>query len=129
MLKEFSNFQEQKFYDPLNAQINLRYTQIIGSYLTENCGFTVQTPVFLCFTGQKRMFTGDDQNGHRNIIDAQNAEILSVFASFRKLLLASSYLSVHLSICHSAPTGRIYMKFDIDDFSKPSRENSRLIKI
>jgi len=110
---EFSNFQEQRSYDPLKAQINLRYTQIIGSYLTENSVFTLQTTVFVCCTGQKQMFTGDEQKGHRNIIYAQNAEILSVFATFRKRLLASSCLSVYLSICHSAPTGRISMKFDI----------------
>ena len=52
----------------------------------------------------------------------------------KKRLLASSYLSVRLCFCpsswnNSAPTGWIFMKFDMRGFSKIGRENSTFMKI
>jgi hypothetical protein len=57
---ELSNFQVQKSHDSLKAKINLRYTRIIGSYLTENYVFMLETPAFVCCTGQTWMFAGED---------------------------------------------------------------------
>jgi len=103
----------------LKAQINLRYKQIIGSYLTENCVFRLETSVFVFCTEQKLMLTGEDHKAHRNINDVQKAEFLSAFVTLRKATIRFVMfvcLSVCLSICqsawnNSAPTGRICMKF------------------
>jgi hypothetical protein len=58
------------------------------------------------------------------------------FSAFVKLRQATtSYvMSVYSSVCpsawnNSAPTGRIFMKFDVCVFSKICRENSSFIKI
>jgi hypothetical protein len=103
---EPSNFQVQKSYDPLKAKINLRFTQIIGSYLTENCVFILETPVFLCSSGQTRMFLGEDPNGHRN--DGKNGEFLSAFATLRK-----ATISFVMSVCPSVnPHGTTRLPLD-----------------
>jgi hypothetical protein len=108
---ESSNFQEQKSYDPLKARINLRYTQIIGSYLTENCVFALETPLFSCCKERKRMITGVDHNGHINAIDVLNAEFLSAFETLRKATI-SFFMSVcQTALNNSAPTERICMKY------------------
>jgi hypothetical protein len=62
---------------------------------------------------------------------------INIFGEFSKLrnhLLASSCLTVCMSVClsawkNSAPNEKIFMKFDIWIFSKTSRENSSFIKI
>jgi len=65
---------------------------------------------------------------------SRTRKILGAFENCEKLLLASSCLSVHLSVRPSvrmdpAITGRIFMKFDIWVFSKICWENLMSTKI
>ena len=59
---------------------------------------------------------------------------LGLFANSENRLLASSCLPVCLSVCpsawnSSAPTGRIFVKFDVLDIFRKSVEEFTLIKI
>ena len=63
-----------------------------------------------------------------NAFYVQVVGFLDVFTKLRKVTI-SFIMSVSPSPWNNlAPTGRIFMKFDISDFSKICRENSSFIK-
>jgi hypothetical protein len=49
----------------------------------------------------------------RNLNDERNAAVGYVFRGVRNIAKSDCFMSVRLSACKSAPTGRICMKFDI----------------
>jgi hypothetical protein len=78
------------------------------------------------------MLTGKDYKAHINIIDSQNAEFLSAFATLRK-----ATISFVMSVCPSVnPHGTTRLPLDgfvcnliCNSFSKTCRKNSSSITI
>ena len=62
---------------------------------------------------------------HINTLCGQNVEILDAFAKLRKATI-SFVMSLCLSTWNSAPTGQIFMKFDIIVFFEYLTENFKL---
>ena len=62
---------------------------------------------------------------HINTLRGQNVEIVDAFAKLRKATI-SFVMSVCLSARNSAPTGRIFMKFDITVFFEHLSEKFQL---